>query len=150
MPSADPPPSTAPITPIAPVAPTRELDALPRLDARTRRRSLAVETAPPGRYLLVEDGAERRLLPLAAQTTSIGRGVSADVIVSDHTVSRRHALIVRRGSATRVLDDRSTNGTWVNGRRVTEADLADGDVIVLGRVVVTFSVVPERVPGTAA
>jgi pSer/pThr/pTyr-binding forkhead associated (FHA) protein len=150
MPSAEPPPSTDPTTPTAPITPTRELDALPRLDARTRRRSVEVETAPPGRYLLVEDGAERRLLPLAAQTTSIGRGMSADVIVSDHTVSRRHALIVWRGSGTRVLDDRSTNGTWVNGRRVTEADLTDGDVIVLGRVVVTFSVVAGPAPGAAA
>jgi pSer/pThr/pTyr-binding forkhead associated (FHA) protein len=144
MPSTEPTPQTAPITP------TRELDALPRLDPRARRRSIDIDAAPPGRYLLVEDGAERRLLPLDGETTSIGRGVSADIVLGDHTVSRRHALIVLRGAGTRVLDDRSTNGTWVNGRRVTEADLTDGDVIVLGRVVVTFSVVPERAPGPAA
>jgi pSer/pThr/pTyr-binding forkhead associated (FHA) protein len=38
----------------------------------------------------------------------------------------------------RILDDRSANGTFVNGRRVVEADLHDGDVVVLGRVVLTY------------
>jgi pSer/pThr/pTyr-binding forkhead associated (FHA) protein len=38
----------------------------------------------------------------------------------------------------RILDDRSANGTFVNGRRVTEAELHDGDVVVLGRVVLTY------------
>ena len=35
-------------------------------------------------------------------------------------------------------DDRSANGTYVNGRRVTDAELSDGDVIVLGRVVLSY------------
>jgi pSer/pThr/pTyr-binding forkhead associated (FHA) protein len=140
MPSTEPTPSTIP------AIPTRELDALPRLDARTRRRSVEVAAATPGSYLLVEDGAERRLLPLTAEATSLGRGLSADIVLHDHSVSRRHALVVVRAGRTRVLDDRSTNGTWVNGRRVDEADLTDGDVLVLGRVVLTFSVVGARAP----
>jgi pSer/pThr/pTyr-binding forkhead associated (FHA) protein len=141
--------STEP-TRTSPITPTKELGALPRLDPRTRRRSIEVEHAPPGRYLLVEDGDERRLIPLDGDTTSLGRGVSADVVLHDNSVSRKHALVVVRGAGARVLDDRSTNGTWVNGRRVTEADLSDGDVIVLGRVVLTYSVVSERAPGPAA
>ena len=45
-------------------------------------------------------------------------------------------------AGSRILDDRSANGTFVNGRRVTEAELRDGDVVVLGRVVLTYRDVP--------
>ena len=38
----------------------------------------------------------------------------------------------------RILDDRSANGTWVNGRRVFDAELHDGDVIVMGRAVLVY------------
>ena len=58
--------------------------------------------------------------------------------LDDHTVSARHAIVVLRADRPRILDDRSTNGTVVNGRRVEEAELHDGDVIVLGRVVLTY------------
>ena len=61
--------------------------------------------------------------------------------LDDHTVSARHAIVVARADRLRILDDRSTNGTVVNGRRVDEAELHDGDVVVLGRVVLTYRVV---------
>ena len=78
---------------------------------------------------------------LTADVTHIGRGMTADIRLDDHTVSARHAIIVARGERLRILDDRSTNGTVVNGRRVDEAELRDGDVVVLGRVVLTYRVV---------
>jgi len=64
--------------------------------------------------------------------------MSADVTIDDSTVSRRHALIVHRGQRTMILDDRSLNGVYVNGRRVSEAPLRDADVITLGRVVIVY------------
>ncbi|MBA2360301.1 MAG: FHA domain-containing protein, partial [Actinobacteria bacterium] len=75
---------------------------------------------------------------LTADVTHVGRGIAADVRLDDHTVSARHAIVVLRGEKLRILDDRSTNGTSVNGRRVDEAELRDGDVVVLGRVVLTY------------
>ena len=63
----------------------------------------------------------------------IGRSFTAGLRIDDHSVSRRHAIFVRRGGRTKVLDDRSLNGTFVNGRRVEEAELRDGDVVVLGQ-----------------
>ena len=45
-----------------------------------------------------------------------------------------HAIIAPHGSGYRVLDDRSLNGTFVNGSRVERADLHDRDVITLGHV----------------
>ena len=49
-------------------------------------------------------------------------------------MSRRHALITRRGEKTVILDDRSLNGLQVNGKRVTESELRDGDTVIVGHV----------------
>jgi len=118
---------------------TAVLDALPRLSYRDRRHAVPSSERPePGRYLELEDGDERVLLPLAAGTTHVGRSFAADVRLEDQSVSRRHAILHHRPGGSRILDDRSANGTFVNGRRVTEAELSDGDVVVLGRVVLTY------------
>jgi pSer/pThr/pTyr-binding forkhead associated (FHA) protein len=91
-------------------------------------------------YLHIETGAERRVIPLEGEVTHIGRGLSADVRLDDATVSRKHAMIVRRGDDAVILDDRSMNGVWVNGERIAEAVLGDGDEIVLGRAALRFAV----------
>ena len=85
-------------------------------------------------YLTGEYGSVTVQAPLTGAVTRIGRGVSADVHLDEPTVSRRHALVVRREETLVLLDDRSMNGTWLNGERVTEAVLSDGDVIQLGAV----------------
>jgi pSer/pThr/pTyr-binding forkhead associated (FHA) protein len=121
---------------------TTVLDALPRVSFRNRRAAVPASDAPaPGRYLELDDGDERVLLPLQDGTTHVGRGFAADFRLEDQSVSRRHAIVYVRGGSARILDDRSANGTFVNGRRVTEAELADGDVVVLGRVVLTYRAV---------
>lgn len=112
--------------------PTAALEAAPRFD--DQQRGPALEHVDPGRYLVCGDDA----FALNADVTHIGRGIAADVRLDDHTVSARHAIVVARGGRLRILDDRSTNGTVVNGRRVDEAELRDGDVVVLGRVVLTY------------
>ena len=53
-------------------------------------------------------------------------------------MSRRHALIVAQADGVRVLDDRSLNGVYVNGRRVEWTPLTDGDEIVVGRHTIHF------------
>ncbi len=58
--------------------------------------------------------------------------------LDEASVSRRHAILVPEGDGTRILDDRSSNGTFVNGRRIQQADLSNGDVIVVGRVVLRY------------
>jgi pSer/pThr/pTyr-binding forkhead associated (FHA) protein len=117
---------------------TTVLDALPRVSFRDRRHAVPFDHPGPGRYLELDDGEERALLPLRPGTTHVGRGFSADVQLEDQSVSRRHAILHQRPTGLRILDDRSANGTFVNGRRVTAAELVDGDVVVLGRVVLTY------------
>jgi pSer/pThr/pTyr-binding forkhead associated (FHA) protein len=64
----------------------------------------------------------------------IGRSPAADILLDDPSVSRRHAVLVHRGGRAVLLDDRSLNGVFVNGERVGEAALHDGDAIVIGHV----------------
>jgi pSer/pThr/pTyr-binding forkhead associated (FHA) protein len=112
---------------------TSALDVLPR--GGSARQGRLPASLPPARYLLADDG---EAFVLGDEVTHIGRGMRADVRLDDHTVSARHAIVVARTAGLRILDDRSTNGTIVNGRRVDEAALCDGDVVVLGRVVLTY------------
>jgi hypothetical protein len=93
----------------------------------------------PGEYLCYEDGQEIVVVPLTREWTRIGRSLAADVRFDDPTVSRRHALIVRAPDGVRVLDDRSLNGVFVNGRRVEWSTLAHGDEILVGRYRLHFA-----------
>lgn len=113
-------------------------DSLPLLDHRTRGRAIASRLAPFGHYLaLSEDGVEW-LLPLDQKITHIGRGLASDLRVEDQRVSRNHAIVVRHGHSTRLLDNRSAHGTFVNGRRIIATNINHGDVIRLGPVVMTY------------
>ena len=83
-------------------APTQETGTLPRIPERERRRALlTMPRLAPGRYLAIEDGDEVVLLPLTAELMHIGRSPAADIVLDDASVSRRHALIARRGERTR-------------------------------------------------
>lgn len=117
---------------------TERFDPIACLDERARHRALAPEPAGPGRYIELQGPDRTLLIPLADGAMHVGRGIAADLRLDDSSVSRRHAIIVPRRGGARILDDRSVNGTFVNGRRIQQADLRDGDVIVLGRVVLRF------------
>jgi hypothetical protein len=122
-------------------------DSFGMLDHRTRGSLIPERDAPPGRYLSIEHEDGTQLLALNRPITHIGRGLIADVRLEDATVSRRHAIVALRGEGARVLDDRSSNGTFVNGREVTVAHLSDGDVLRFGRVVFRYVEVSPRPAG---
>ena len=117
---------------------TERVDAIACLDERVRHHALAEQPAQPGRYIEVQGAQETLLIPLGAGVTHIGRGLAADLRLHDASVSRRHAILVDRRPKARLLDDRSSNGTFVNGRRITQAELKNGDVVMLGRVLLRF------------
>src|SRR5688500_16957694 len=82
-----------------------------------------------------------------AERVLLGRDPAADVVLNDPSVSRRHAVIERRGAFWVVLDQQSANGTWVDDRRVTEAPLQAGQRLRLGAV--AFTVVVPDAPARA-
>jgi hypothetical protein len=80
--------------------------------------------------------------PLLGSLTTLGRDDSADVVVDDPGVSRRHSEIRVTTDGphlvTSIRDLASTNGTFVNGERISSQRLHDGDRITLGRTSATF------------
>jgi FHA domain-containing protein len=69
---------------------------------------------------------------------SIGRRPDADIFLDDVTVSRDHALLVRRGEDWYLDDCGSLNGTYVNRRRLESHRLADGDELQIGKYKLAF------------
>jgi hypothetical protein len=106
--------------------------------------------APAPRVVRPEaEGGRHRLLrvvrgPTEGQTYELGlslvlgRAPTADVLLSGSSISREHARIWLEGSTYRIRDLGSTNGTLVNGRRVTEAVLEAGDKIEIRPFVFEF------------
>jgi len=86
-----------------------------------------------GDYLAYDEDGELRVVGLEPGWTRIGRSLAADIRFDDPTVSRRHAMVHRADDVTRVLDDRSLNGVFVNGDRVDMRTLSDGDELTIGR-----------------
>jgi pSer/pThr/pTyr-binding forkhead associated (FHA) protein len=120
-------------------APTQETGTLAPIPERERRAAaVTLPRIAAGRYLAIEDGAEIRLLELSGDLMHVGRSPAAEIVLDDASVSRRHALVTKRGETTVILDDRSLNGIQVNGVRVSEKVLSDGDTIMVGRVTLRY------------
>jgi pSer/pThr/pTyr-binding forkhead associated (FHA) protein len=113
---------------------TERVDAVACLDERVRSQASSQAPTEPGRYIEVQGPDETLLIALEEGVTHVGRGLAADLHLDENSVSRRHATLVHHPDGVRVLDERSSNGTFVNGRRITQADLHDGDVLAIGRV----------------
>lgn len=85
--------------------------------------ALVVETGPQAGLTYVLPGGE----------TIVGRGPDVDIFLGDVTVSRHHARFVVDAEGLRVEDLGSTNGTYVNGRRVEAARLHPSDELLIGK-----------------
>ena len=87
------------------------------------------------RALLRPPRRHARLPPLEslmAGRLTLGRSSSCELVFTDDTVSRRHAELRIVEGRWMLRDLGSSNGTWVNGRRVMEAEVAAGDDVLLG------------------
>jgi uncharacterized RDD family membrane protein YckC len=80
----------------------------------------------------------RREIHLGRTLVSIGRDPSNDLVLPDAMVSRRHAVIEYRGSQYYLRDCNSSNGSLVNGDRVSERTLRDGDLVAIGTARLLF------------
>ena len=85
--------------------------------------------------LVTSDGRE---YPIAIGSTTIGRGEQATLRLPDVGISRRHARLDFDGSQVVLTDLGSTNGTLVNGQRISAVALNPGDVIQVGTTTLTF------------
>lgn len=98
-------------------------------------------------YLLVRRGPNPdQTFDLMEETCIVGREPINDVVLADPEVSRRHARLVFRNGTYHIEDLSSTNGTYINGRRITSlTPLAHGDVIDFGETIrVVFQWSPDQ------
>lgn len=104
----------------------------------------AISALPSGSaLLLVRSGAlagARYLLD--TDVTTVGRHPEADIFFDDVTVSRRHAEVTRSGTTFEIIDQRSLNGTYVNGERVDRSALVDGTELRVGKFRLNFFASP--------
>lgn len=93
---------------------------------------LSAKPRAPGGAIVAREGSVRREVPLTADPLTVGRDPKNDIVLDDRRVSRRHAEIRLRLGRYTLYDLQSTNGTFVNGRRIAEMVLSDNDRITIG------------------
>ena len=98
------------------------------------------EVAAEGATLAIRSGGGRagEVFEIQGERTQIGRSPDAEVFLDDVTVSRNHALLVRRRDGLYVDDLGSLNGTYVNRERIESHQLDDGDEIQIGKYKLSY------------
>ena len=98
------------------------------------------EVTHEGATLVIRSGGERsgEAFNVTGERMTIGRSPEAEIFLDDVTVSRNHALLVRRRDGLYVDDLGSLNGTYVNRRRIESHKLVDGDELQVGKYKLTF------------
>ena len=93
-----------------------------------------------GAALVIRAGGGRagESFPVTGDRLSVGRRPESDVFLDDVTVSRDHALIVRRGAELHLDDLGSLNGSYVNRHRIESHRLDDGDELQIGKYKLAF------------
>ncbi len=113
----------------------------PLIDTQTQGDADTPE--PVGRVILATEGRTTRELPLKVGRIIIGRTADNDLQVDSRFVSRHHCQIVTGAEGSMIEDLNSTNGIYVQGKRVRRYNLNDGDVVVIGKHEIMY--VDERV-----
>jgi len=91
-------------------------------------------------HLLMRLDGKTAVWHLLGKHTTIGRTAENDVRIDAAFISRRHAVALRAGADPVIEDLKSTNGTYVNGERISRRTLKDGDLVRLGTMEFHFSV----------
>jgi hypothetical protein len=107
-------------------------------------RTMALDLNAPMPVMPTSDGLVGWIIPLEGRQlgellqikgrTVIGKSPSCNLVIDEPSISGQHAEFVPTSNGFRLNDLGSTNGTWVNDKRVTTHDLVDNDNVRLGRV----------------
>ena len=110
---------------------------------RVRSEARAEVSAAGSQQAVSVDARQPRLevagtaYPLVRAVSRLGRGSDTDIRIEDPGASRNHCEIVL-GQPVLVRDLNSTNGTFVNGQRISQAEVADGSTIMIGTTHLVF------------
>jgi len=97
-----------------------------------------VPTGPP-QLIVTNNGTVMQELTMEKARVLVGRSEHNDIAVGSRFISRHHALLVRHGGTTFLMDLNSTNGTFVNSKRISNHVLLHDDVITVGHHRIKFS-----------
>jgi hypothetical protein len=122
-------PSSDPSTASYKVGDTDEVEAIELGELRTRGPALVIRSG---------GGRAGETFPLHQDRLTVGRNPDSDIFLDDVTVSRDHAIIVRRGADYHLDDCGSLNGTYVNRKRVESQLLRHGDELQIGKYKLAF------------
>jgi len=107
--------------------------------SRTQLQALAATRPAHAGILVVARGPNLGArFALDSEVTRVGREATADVVLDDVSVSRRHAEVRRVGSDYLVVDLGSLNGTYLNGIRIERSIAHEGDQIQVGKFKLLF------------
>src|SRR6267378_2357100 len=139
--SCRPAPASSPI-PIPQTNSPRRKPKLRRCCGRSRSPKRAISFGPV--FKLMSTSGEQSIDLQLGRKLVVGRAVTSDVPIYDPTISRRHAEITLTENGVRVTDLGSSNGTFLNGAKITEAEAGANDVVTFGKV--AFRVKEVTVP----
>jgi ABC-type multidrug transport system ATPase subunit len=146
-PSGPQPPASAPAAysstppPVQPPVPVSQQSfATPDLESVTQLGPTAAPRASDGNLAtsmlkILRPGSAPKAPP---GSIKIGRATDNDIVIPDVLASRYHATLVTTDTGTEILDNRTINGTFVNGARVDSAVLHSGDTVTIGNVDLVF------------
>jgi hypothetical protein len=126
---AQPEPTPGATTATYKVSETGEFEELELADVVARGAALVIRAG---------GGRAGESFPLEGDRLTVGRRPDSDVFLDDITVSRDHAVLVRRSHDYFLDDCGSLNGTYVNRRRIESHRLVDGDELQIGKYKLAF------------
>ena len=88
--------------------------------------------------VITEKGGEQRRISFNKAEITIGRVQGNDIVLPKGNVSKRHARVLLKDGKFIIVDLKSTNGTYVNGRKVERAPLTAGTTLTVGDVTMVF------------
>jgi pSer/pThr/pTyr-binding forkhead associated (FHA) protein len=111
-----------------------------QLDETGEIQAVDPEQVEDAATLVIRSGGGRsgETFPVEGERMRIGRSPDAEIFLDDVTVSRNHALLVRRRDGLYIDDLGSLNGTYVNRKRIESHKLVDGDELQIGKYKLTY------------
>ena len=111
-----------------------------QLDETGEIQAVDPEAVADEATLVIRSGGGRsgETFPVESERMRIGRSPDAEIFLDDVTVSRNHALLVRRRDGLHIDDLGSLNGTYVNRKRIESHKLVDGDELQIGKYKLTY------------
>jgi hypothetical protein len=136
----EPPPAPVAVQYSAPITDRRIPDDTKEIVSSKAVAYLGLNKIMVGRLVLVEQGKAETSFPLSKDSSTLGRHRNNDIVIADPKVSSFHARIDRTADGHVILDLKSRNGTFVNGRRVETIPLKTDDEIRVGTARLRYKV----------